>query len=124
MTSSDDPGGPAAPFRMTPAVFHVLFSLADGPAHAYGVMRDVEQRTGGAVTIGPGSLHFTLSRLHDAAMIEETGAPPEPDREDSRRKYWTLTAFGRAVLRAEARRLADLVDLAREKKLIPEPGRG
>src|SRR5260221_414885 len=29
--------------------FHILLALADGPLHGYGVIRDVEQRTAGAM---------------------------------------------------------------------------
>ena len=111
-----------APFRMTPVVFHVLLSLADGEVHAYGIMKDVSARTSGAISIGPGSLHFTLSKLLDAEMIEESSARPDPEIDDARRKYYQLTTYGRAVLESELGALSDIVELARAKNLVPRRG--
>lgn len=40
---------------MTPAVFQILLSLSDGSRHGYGIMREIDERTGGEVhTWGPG----------------------------------------------------------------------
>ena len=108
------------PVKMTPAAFHVLLCLADAEAHAYGMMKEVERRTGGAVTIGPGSLHFMLSRLESAGMIAESQARPDPAVDDPRRKYYELTDLGRRVLRAEVAALAEIVELARSKDLASE----
>ncbi len=107
-----------APFRMTPVVFHVLLSVADGDAHAYGIMKEVEVRTGGSVSVGPGSMHFTLNKLLDADMIADAPRRSGADH-DSRRKYYRITPYGRDVLAAELRSLAQIVEVAREKKLIP-----
>ncbi len=120
---TDMPDRPKAPFRMTPVVFHVLLSLADGEAHAYRVMKEVAARSDGAVKIGPGSLHFTLSKLLGANMIVESAERPDADSDDARRKYFRLTEFGRAVLGSEVAKLADIVELARAKNLVAE-GRG
>jgi DNA-binding PadR family transcriptional regulator len=120
---TNTPERPKAPFRMTPVVFHVLLSLADGEAHAYRVMKEIATRTDGAVKIGPGSLHFTLSKLLEAAMIVEASERPDRDLDDARRKYYRMTEFGRAVLESEVSTLADIVELARAKDLVAD-GRG
>jgi len=39
---------------LTPAVFHILLTLADGEAHGYAMMQDVARRSGGTVRLGPG----------------------------------------------------------------------
>ena len=40
-----------APFLpLTPAAFHVLLALADGPKHGYLILKDVEERTAGAMS--------------------------------------------------------------------------
>lgn len=105
------------PFKMTAAVFHVLLSLVDQDAHAYGIMKSVEKRTTGAVRIAPGSLHFTIGKLLDAGMVEESAGPGEPG-EDERRKYFTLTSYGREVVSREATLMAEIVEFARERDLI------
>jgi len=114
---------PKAPFRMTPVVFHVLLALADEESHAYQSMKDVPERSGGAVEIGPGSLHYTLGKLLETGMIEESDGPEDPE-DDARRKYYRLTTHGRAILRAEASVLADIVAFARDRDLISESGTG
>lgn len=113
---------PTTPFRMTPVVFHVLLSLAEGDTHAYQIMKDVPERTGGTIEIGPGSLHFTLGKLLDAELVEESDDRPDPEEDDARRKYYRLTPRGRKVLSAEASLLADIVDFASDQGLITERG--
>ena len=107
-----------APFKMTPAVFHVLLAVADGETHGYRIMQEVEGRSRGSVKLGPGSLYFTINRLTDSGMIEESDQRPDPELDDSRRKYYRLTQYGRDVLASELSTLADIVAVARSKDLI------
>ena len=109
------------PFRITPVVLHVLLSMADGEVHGYRIMREVEERSRGGVKIGPGSLYFTLNRLLENRMIEESEQRPDPELDDARRRYYCLTDFGRAVLRGEVGKLADIVALARDRGLLSGP---
>lgn len=111
-----------APFRMTPAVLHVLLSLADEDAHAYRIMKEIEHRTSGAVVIGPGSLHFTLSKLLDSEMIAESAHRTDSEADDARRKYFRLTQYGRAVLESELGVLTDIIERAQAKNLVPRRG--
>ncbi len=101
------------PFRMTPVIFHVLLAMVDGEIHGYRIMRDVAKRTHGSVTIGPGSLYWTLGRLSEAGMIEESSQRPDTELDDTRRKYYGLTEYGRRVLASEVSTLAEIVDFAR-----------
>ena len=75
--------------------------LADEEAHAYRIMKEVADRTDGTVSVGPGSLHFALSKLLKAEMITESSVRPDPEIDDARRKYFCLTSYGRAVLESE-----------------------
>jgi hypothetical protein len=56
--------------------------------------------------------------MADEELIEEI-PPPRGDGEDARRRYYALTRFGRDVARAEMQRMAGLVRLASEKRLLP-----
>ena len=96
-------------------VFHILLSLAEGPRHGYGIIQAVEDRTGGAFTIGSGTLYSTIKRMEGAGWVKRV---KRPDVEDPRRKYYGLTVAGRGVMLAEARRLTELAAYARE--LLPE----
>jgi DNA-binding PadR family transcriptional regulator len=93
-------------------MFHVLLSLSKGERHGYLIMKEVEQRTSGAVRLSTGTLYGIIKRLLDARMVEEVAA------EDPRRRAYRLTPCGRAVARAEAERLEALVEVARSSRLL------
>lgn len=95
------------------AAFHILLALSAGDCHGYGIIQDVEARTNGALRLSPGTLYRTIQRLLEEGLIEEPRKKPSGPRSDPRRRYYRITAFGTAVARAETRRLAELVRLAR-----------
>lgn len=105
---------------LTPAEFHILMALADGERHGYGIMQEV---SGGdsSIRLGPGTLYRSIKRLLNDALIDESEGRPDPDPDDERRRYYRLTARGRAMAEDEATRLEKLVHIARSKRLIPVP---
>jgi len=114
--STETPAGSFLP--LTPAVFHILLTLADGETHGYAIMQEVARRSGGSVKLGPGTLYGAISRLLEDGLIEESDERPDPKMDDTRRRYYRLTNFGGRVLAAETERLADLVRAARSTKVI------
>jgi DNA-binding PadR family transcriptional regulator len=116
---SDAAPSPKSLIPLPPAVFHILLSLADEDRHGYAVIRDVASRTGGTVSLGPGTLYRSIQRMLEQDLIMETETRPAPDADDERRRYYRITAFGRLVARAEAERLAGLVKLAQARGVIP-----
>ena len=106
---------------LTPAVFHVLLTLADGERHGYAIMREVVDATNGRIKMGPGTLYGTVKRLLQARLIEESDVRPDPDLDDERRRYYRLTGLGERALKAEALRYEALAKLARRKKLLVRP---
>lgn len=104
--------------NITPVEFHILLSLADADRHGYAIMQQVSENSGGSVELGPGTLYGAIKRLLDYGYIREVESRVDPDVDDSRRRYYRLTASGRSVATAEAERLADLVRLARARQLI------
>ncbi|HEX3986464.1 MAG TPA: helix-turn-helix transcriptional regulator [Acidobacteriaceae bacterium] len=101
------------------AAFQILLSLADEDRHGYGIMRQVEEQSGGRVRLGPGTLYSSVQSLLEENFIEEVGAPGDDDAPNSeRRRYYRLTAAGRKLARSEADRLADLLRVARARKIF------
>jgi DNA-binding PadR family transcriptional regulator len=98
--------------------FHILVSLADRDRHGYSVMRDVLERTDGALRLSPSSLYASIRRLLEKELIEELAERPDPDHDDERRRYYRLTRLGRAVAVAEAHRLQRLLADARATGLL------
>ncbi len=87
---------------LTPVAFEILLALAEGEQHGYSVMREVERRSGGAVTLHPGTLYRALARLLESGLIEELNERPDPAQDDERRRYYQMTHRGLEVARAEA----------------------
>jgi DNA-binding PadR family transcriptional regulator len=102
------------------AAFHILLSLAEGDLHGYAIMRQVEQQTAGKVRLGPGTLYSSIQALLEGGFIEELrGDSPDavqPHRD--RRRLYRLTSAGKKVARSEAERLADILRIARAKKIL------
>jgi DNA-binding PadR family transcriptional regulator len=104
---------------LTPAVFFVLLSLADGEKHGYAIMQGMATLPGGKFRMGPGTLYTTLQRLLDLALIEEVQGSGAAVKRESRRRYYRLTGSGTILLEDEISRMESVVRLARRKKLVP-----
>jgi DNA-binding PadR family transcriptional regulator len=104
----DRGGGPN-----TPAAMYILLAIGPAERHGYAIMTEVERLTGGSKRLAPGTLYTTIKRLLAAGWIEESGERPDPTLDDSRRRYYRLTALGRDVVATEVRRLEALVASAR-----------
>jgi DNA-binding PadR family transcriptional regulator len=94
---------------LNPRVFAILAVLLEAPAHGYRIKQSVEERSEGAVTLDPGSLYRTIAKLLDEGVLEEVPAPAEAGESDPRRRYYGVTALGRALAAAEASRLRHLL---------------
>lgn len=112
---------PTPQLPLTPAMFHVLLSLVDGDKHGYAILKEVARHSEGKVRLSAGTLYGIIKRLVNEGMIVESAYRPQPALDDERRRYYRLTEFGHAVARAEARRLEEMVGMARAKHLLERP---
>ncbi|MGE5278104.1 MAG: PadR family transcriptional regulator [Acidobacteriota bacterium] len=110
---------PEALLPLPPATLHILMALSETDRHGYAILQDVAARTGGQVKLGAGTLYRSIGRMLEQGLIEELRERPAPENDDERRRYYRITPFGAAVARAEARRLQDLVRLARASGFVP-----
>jgi DNA-binding PadR family transcriptional regulator len=99
------------------AAFHILLVLADEDRHGYAIIQDVASRTGGTLKLSAATLYRSIQRMLEQGLILETQERPQDD--DERRRYYCITPFGAAVARAEARRLTQLIKLARASGFAP-----
>jgi DNA-binding PadR family transcriptional regulator len=112
MQQMDDP---RSFLPLTPQQFHILLSLTGAHLHGYAIIRDVEQRTSGALRLGTGTLYTALARLEALALVDESTRRAPAAEDDDRRRYYRITPLGRAVLTAETERLESLLRHARAK---------
>lgn len=101
---------------LTPLSFDVLLSLVDGSRHGYGMIKEIEARTGEPLKSSTGTLYLALERLVKQGLIEVV----EAEGKGARGRTYALSDLGRAVAAAEADRLASLVGDARRKRLLSD----
>jgi DNA-binding PadR family transcriptional regulator len=99
-----------------------MLALGDGERHGYAIAQEIEDTTQGQVRMGPGTLYGSIQRMLATGLIEETQRrtrATQPD--DERRRYYRITPGGRRVLELELRRLTQVIDVARDKRLLRDP---
>lgn len=82
-------------------------------------MQEVGEITNETVRMGPGTLYGSIKRMLATNLIEESEERPDPTLDDQRRRYYRLTPFGHRVLTLDAERLAQLVQQAQARQLLP-----
>jgi DNA-binding PadR family transcriptional regulator len=103
-----------AKLHLSPPLYHLLLTLAEGPAHGYALITSVVERTDGRVELGPSSLYYALGRLEDADLIRACSPAPAGDQpHEEQRRYYELTASGRKRLREEMEILSGIMEHAR-----------
>ncbi len=109
---------------LTPVAFEILLALAGDARHGYDIMLEIERRTGGRVSLNPGTLYRALDRLVEHGLLDTSFQAVESARAGSRdqRRLFTLSTLGAAVAAAEAARLADQVRAARAVRLFKKGG--
>ena len=90
------PGGPGEPgrgrvFGHGALKFVILSLLAEKPRHGYEIIKELEERVGGAYSPSPGTIYPTLSLLEDMGYARSA-------TEEGSRKVYEITDEGRRHL--------------------------
>jgi DNA-binding PadR family transcriptional regulator len=96
---------------LTHLSFHILLALATQDLHGYAVIKAVKSNPANPLNPGTGTFYSAIGRMLDEGLIREV-EPPADESTDPRRRYYSITDFGREVLAAETRRLHALVQFA------------
>lgn len=105
---------------LSPRDFLILLVLVEGPLHGWGILKAVEDRVGDEVLLDPANLYRSMKRLKRDGIVNEAASDDASATPDQRRDF-ELTKLGRAVVGAEAVRLARLTEVAQAARLV-EPG--
>ncbi|EUC51625.1 PadR family transcriptional regulator [Mogibacterium timidum] len=85
---------------MSETAFYILYCL-QSPQHGYGINQEVNSMTDGEVSIGPGTMYGTLSKMEKDGLIRFVN-------EESKRKIHESTDLGREILSLELKRIKRL----------------
>ncbi len=92
---------------LTEVTFYILLSLFT-PKHGYAVMQFIEERTGGRLSLGAGTLYGALNSLEEKGWIARYG------NNAGRKKEYLITDLGREIATKELARLQELTQTAVE----------
>jgi DNA-binding PadR family transcriptional regulator len=98
--------------------FQILLALAGEDLHGYGIMRQVAEQTNGRMRLGPGTLYSSIQTLLGEKLIEEVSVREGMKPGNERRRYYRLTSAGRKLAHSEADRLAEVLRLARKRRIL------
>lgn len=90
---------------LTEVTFYILLSLYT-PKHGYAIMQFIEEKTGGRLSLGAGTLYGALNSLQEKGWIACCGV------KKGRRKEYLITSQGKEVAQKEIERLKELVSIA------------
>lgn len=85
---------------MSETAFYILWFLQK-ENHGYSISQQTEQLSGGQVTISPGTMYGSLSKMETDGLIEFV-------RQEGKRKLYRNTALGNEILQREIRRIERL----------------
>lgn len=85
---------------MTETGFYILFCLRT-ENHGYNIGQQVKQMTGGELSISPGTMYGTLSKMEKDGLIQFL-------REEDKRKFYRITELGSEILELEQKRIERL----------------
>lgn len=94
----------------------VLAMLEEQPRHGYELIKELEERTGGAYRPSPGVVYPTLAMLEDEGLIRQTEA-------EGGRKRFQITEDGKAELDRSRPAVAQVFGRMEDASRHASPGR-
>ena len=92
---------------MTETGFYILFCLQK-ERHGYSITQKVKELTEGQLSISPGTMYGTLSKMEKDGLIAFV-------REEEKRKLYSITELGKQILELEIQRIERLYRNSKEE---------
>lgn len=85
---------------MTETGFYILFCLQK-EMHGYNIGKKISEMTAGEISISPGTMYGTLSKMEKDGLIRFV-------REEDKRRLYRITDLGQEILSIEIKRIERL----------------
>ena len=92
---------------MSETGFYILFCLQE-EMHGYNISKKVKDLTNNDITITPGTMYGTLSKMEKDGLIVFM-------KEEEKRKSYKITDLGKEILEIELKRIERLYKIAQEE---------
>lgn len=96
----------------------ILLILAEEPTYGVELLERLDTRSRGAIRLNAGSLYRVIAQLVDDGLIESVRSAPRAGDVGAPRKTYGVTEAGRDLLRGEAVRQAEMLEMARRLDLL------
>ncbi|MDX8045303.1 PadR family transcriptional regulator [Gracilibacillus sp. S3-1-1] len=98
---------------LSESTYLVLLALYQQPLHGYGIIKEIEQVSEGAIILAPGTLYGVLKNLQKQGLIETIAI----EKEQRKKKTYAITEQGKEALHIEYVRYIRMTKLS--EKVIP-----
>lgn len=103
------PPDPRSFLPLKPADLLLLLALVEEEQHGYALVRELTERSDGAIKLEPGNLYRVIRRLVDDGLVDVAARRPVAELDDERRRYYRITSLGSRVASHEVGRLRALL---------------
>lgn len=93
---------------MTESAFYILYCLQE-EMHGYNITKKVKEMTKGEVSITPGTMYGSLSKMEKDGLIQFV-------KEVEKRKLYLITDLGKEILNIEMKRIERLYKNSKGEK--------
>ena len=114
------PAGERGKAPLKPVHQLILLLLAERATYGVDLLARIDEHSDGTIRLNAGSLYRLIGQMLDEGLVEAVEAEAVPGQQGAPRKCYGVTTAGRDALAAEARRQAQLVEMARSLDLIEE----
>ena len=102
--------------QLPQVAFSILLALSLKERHGYEIIQQIEEDSNGKIKIGPGALYTSIKQLRNRGLILEV-----EHADDTRRRYYKLSATGLSTLTEELDYYENAVSLARKRQILHYP---
>ncbi len=99
--------------QLPQVAFSILLALSLKERHGYEIIKQVGDDSNGKIKLSPGALYTSIKQLNEQGLITEITRD-----DDTRRRYYRLTAKGKSTLGAELEYYQNSVELARQRQVL------